>query len=69
MKTHKQYYHKRSRLPEVGEEREMINRSGKVERIGKVVGRYERDRTAVIKIVDLDENGKESRNDRAGTIQ
>ena len=58
MKTIKQYYHRRAQMPNVGDDVELVNRQGKVQKIGRVIGKDNK-RTATIKIVELDSNGKE----------
>ena len=58
MKTIRQYYHRRAQMPDVGDAVELVNRQGKVQKIGRVIGKDNK-RTATIKVVELDSNGKE----------
>mgnify|MGYP001091482078 CR=1 FL=1 len=55
-----QYYHRRARLPQPGEVREITDkRTGKVKWLGRVSRVNSHNRTAEIEIMDLDHKGRE----------
>ena len=54
-----QYYHKGMTLPQVGEIRELVDKRGQVAHLGRVSKVDRRTRQAEIKIMVLDQKGRE----------
>lgn len=54
----RQYYPRSVELPQPGKIVELVSRDGKVEKLGIVVGVYEDSRIAIIRELEIDENGQ-----------
>jgi hypothetical protein len=54
----KQYYHKGVKMPEPGEVRELVDRSGTLKALGVVYGIFPKQRVALLRELEIGDDGK-----------